>query len=243
MKFRRFISGLLFGLGCALSFIGLMAIVLPAIQNPQLQLVLAGFEMPSRQPVVEGINRLMRFILAQNWRVLYLGLFIAGAGAMLFLRFTPKTEVIKEPEPPQPAPQPVQPEPTEKPNPYAKITYHQPCMPEHTPHSFHPEPILERNTIDCPEPKPEFTADMQPYFSPRFGVESHVVETETGAWSQSGSRILIRSVPEPSAESAPEPAPEIALPAEEPVPPAPVARPSSLMTSPRIRSTMGRHTH
>lgn len=241
MKLRRFVSGLIFGLGCAFSFLGLMAIILPAIGNPQMQLVLAGFEMSSAHPVVDAINRFMRFVFAQNWRVLYLGLLVAASGAMLFLRFTPKSTAAKEPAAVPPVPQPVQPEPAEKPNPYARVTYHLPQVEEKISWSFHQEPILERNVIDSPEAEP--AADVQPYFSPRFNIESRAMETETGAWSQSGSRILIRSMPE--YEPEPEPLPETVLPKPEPVPssPAPAAPPASRMTSPRIRSTMGRHTH
>ena len=235
MKFRRFASGLIFGLGCAFSFLGLMAIVLPAIENPQMQLVLAGFEMTSANPLVDAINRFMRFVFAQNWRVLYLGLLVTAAGALLLLRFTPKPKAAQEPEKAPPAPQPVQPEPAEKPNPYARVTYHQPQVEEKISWSFHQEPILERNVIDTPEPEPP--ADVQPYYSPRFTYESRAMETETGAWSQSGSRILIRNTPDPIAE------PETVSPEPAPPSPVPAAPPTSRMTSPRIRSTMGRHTH
>ena len=235
MKFRRFASGLIFGLGCAFSFLGLMAIILPAIENPQMQLVLAGFEMSSAHPVVDAINRFMRFVFAQNWRVLYLGLLVTAAGALLLLRFTPKPKAVQEPKEAPPAPQPVQPEPAEKPNPYARVTYHQPQADEKISCSFHQEPILERNVIDTPEPEP--VVEVQPYFSPRFTFESRAMETETGSPSQSGSRILIRNTPEPIAE------PEIVSPEPAPPSPAPAAPPTARMTSPRIRSTMGRHTH
>ncbi len=237
MKFRRFVSGLIFGLGCAFSFLGLMAIVLPAIQNSQLQLVLSGFEMTSEHPVAEAVNRLMRFVLAQSWRVFYMGLLMTAAGALLILRFTPKpaSAVQKHQLPPEQPP--FVPEPAEKPNPYARVSYHQPAAIQNAHTVFQPEPILERNAIDTAGP--ETAIEVQPYFSPRFGIESRAVETESGAWSQSGSRILIRSTPEPIAE----PVSEDPFTQPEPVPPSPVpvSPPTARMTSPRIRSTMGLH--
>lgn len=239
MKCRRFLSGLLFGMGCALSFLGLIAIVLPGIENPQLQLILTGFQMHSSQPSAEAGTRFMQLVFAQNWHFLYLGLLIAVAGAMLLLRFTPKAAVCKETSAPYPIPQPVQLESADKPNPYARSTYLQPPVQKSLHSILQPEPILERNIIEIPEPEPVSAEDVQPYFSPRFSVESRAMETETGAWSQSGSRILIRSIPETPVETeVPNPAPE-----PEPIPSAPAAPPSSVMTSPRIRSTMGKHTH
>ena len=38
MKVRRTIGGVLFGMGCAVTFVGILATVLPMIQNDQLQL-------------------------------------------------------------------------------------------------------------------------------------------------------------------------------------------------------------
>lgn len=241
MKFRRFVSGLLFGLGCAFSFLGLMAIVLPAIQNSQTQLILASFEMNSSHSAINAINHFMRFVLAYSWRVFYLGLLAAGSGAMLLLRFTPKPKAVEEPQMSEPVPEPLQTPASEKPNPYARVTYHQPPIEEKICWSFHQEPILRPNTIDIPEPEPTF--EVQPYFSPRFDLESQAMETETGALSQSGSRILIRNMPECIPEPLEEPMPEFVLSKPEPVSSSDTpAVPTSRMTSPRIRSTMGRHT-
>lgn len=241
MKFRRLLSGLLFGLGCALSFIGLLSVVLPSIPNPQLQLILSGFEMTSTQPFVESINQLMRLVLAQNWRVFYLGLLVAVIGAILILQFTPKVQQPEKPLFSNPQAPFTQPEQVEKPNPYARAASFQPAEPETTCAVFQPEPILERNVIKETEPIPSFAQEVQPYFSPRFSTESHVTETATGSWSQSGSRILIRSAVEPAYE----PQPEAPLSKTAPISPAPcpTAHPSAQMTSPRIRSTMGRHNH
>lgn len=241
MKFRRFLSGLIFGFGCAFSFIGLIGVVLPAIDNPQMKLVVSSFNMPSEQMVINAVNRFMQFVFVQNWRVLYLGLLISAMGAMLILRFTPK--VANKPEPEErPEPMSVeQPVPAEKLNPYARITYSSPAPDETIHWAHHQEPILARNPIVETEEEPE--SEVQPYFSPRFSAESRAVETETGAWSQSGSRILIRSTPLSEAELVEEPVPPPPPPLQPVIPsPALSVPPPIQPPSPRIRSTMGRHT-
>ena len=55
MKVRRTIGGALFGIGCAVTFVGILATVLPMVQNDQLQLVLSSFEMPSGNLIVSAI--------------------------------------------------------------------------------------------------------------------------------------------------------------------------------------------
>lgn len=241
MKFRRFLSGLIFGSGCALSFIGLMAVILPTIDNPQLQLVLAGFQLVSVKPLVERINGFMRFVLSQSWQFFYLGLLIAGAGTLLLLRFMPKPEAASEPETTSSALQQTQTELENKPNPYVKVIYHELAVTEPARKTFRPEPILERNVVENASTETDANETAQPYFSPRFTAESRALESESGAWSQSGSRILIRAVPKP----APDSTPEDIYSKPEPVPhsSAAISQPSSRMTPPRIRSTMGRHTH
>ena len=89
MKFRRFLSGLLFGLGCALAFVGILALLLPAIPNQQLGLVLRSFSMPSDNGAVSLMNRAMSFALSNSVRVLVLGVLIAGPGAWLHIHFSP----------------------------------------------------------------------------------------------------------------------------------------------------------
>ena len=241
MKFRRFLCGLLFGLGCGLSFIGLMAITLPSMQNPRLQLVLSGFEMVSNKPLVETVNQFMRFVLEQNWRVFLLGIFISAVGAILLWQFTRKNTSNKSISKPLCSTHHAYSEAAEKPNPYARVTYHLPIIPEHKQNIFKPEPILERNIIETPAEKNIFSEECQPYFSPRFSSESRAVETEAGTCSQSGSRILLRNMPEKTDDpesnfiyDPPEPAPITSISSN---------RPSIHMTSPRIRSTMGQHTH
>ena len=74
MKFFRFMSALLFGLGCILSVIGLTTIVSPDTSNF----------------LVQSFKRLMFLSSRQNWPVLYLGLLILAAAAELLLFFAPE---------------------------------------------------------------------------------------------------------------------------------------------------------
>ena len=253
MKFRRFLSSLFFGLGCALSFIGLLTVILPTFKNPQLQLVLSSFSMTSSNAIVTLVNRFMTFALQQNWQLLYTGLLIAGAGAWLLLRFTPKAPRKEEFQGASFSVQPVQENvapAAEQPNPFAAVSY---TSPPATPSSskasvmLHSEPILERNQIveeEVPEP------DASPYFSPRFPVESRAIETEAGPLSQSGSRILVRSAYDPLVpEILAQPEGVSSVPDSNPEPAGTPASTSDLSVpepitppSPRIRSTMGRHS-
>lgn len=255
MKFRRFLSGLLFGLGCALSFVAFLAIVLPGIDNPQLQLVVASFQMTSAHPAVQAINAFMTFAFQQNWRLLGLGLLILAVGCGLLVHFSPvrktKTKPSNDVLPPAPPPA------SEEHNPFAHVSY--PDMdPEplavQSPIAFHPEPILEPNAIE--ERQDSFLYDVQPYFSPRLTAESRAIEADAGLPSQSGSRILVRSICDPipaqtpvlPADPAPSEEPE-ASPVSKTVPlfstaePKPIEHPNlpPLAPSGRIRSTMGRH--
>lgn len=234
MKFRKILSELLFGVGCAISFVALLAVILPEINHPQLQLVLSSFRMSSDHPAVQAINDFMLFALQQNWRLLYMGLMVLGVGAALLLHFTPKQR--KEPDQPDPLPAPAQ---AEKANPYASVCY-QKANPEPRPDNqasflIHAEPILERNQIG--ENEPLFVSDIQPYFSPRLKAESRAIETDIGLQSQSGSRVLIRNVFETAEETAPLPEKK-SIPS---LPPSPSSAPFPASAS-RIRSTMGRHS-
>jgi len=197
MKFRRFLSGLLFGLGCATAFIGLLAVVLPSIQNPQLQLVLSSFELEASHPLVNLINRWMRFSLQQNWRMLYLGILIAGAGAWLLLHFTPAKpwhhrQAISH------TPQTEEWHPAEESNPFAVDCYnvqlHEKKLPETVSAFLHSEPILDRNPIAESE---ESGVPLQPFLSSRLAAEARAIETAVDSGSQSGNRMMIRAAYHP----------------------------------------------
>ncbi len=268
MKFRRFLSGLLFGLGCALIFIGILATVLPSVPNQQLQLVLGSFSLSSNNAIVQLINRAMSFALSQNWRVLLLGILATAAGALLLLHFTPKKQkpqsIRTEASIPASSAIASMPEAEavpEVPNPFAVGTYlnHLPIRESKTDSSFvrYTTPILEPNRVEnapvsaetvptydfqLDESAPEATA---PFFSNRLEAESKAIEAERSIPSQSGSSMLIRSAFDDSRanKAADVPKPEATRSAEA-VPvrtTAPLAANSAMPPfSPRIRSTMGR---
>ena len=243
MKMRRVLSGLLFGLGCATTFVGFLALVLPSIENEQLKLVLASFEATSRFGLVNAINRFMRFAFRQSWELLGVGVLGVAVGAWLFNRFTqPEETAPAAPNPYQRPEAEPQPEPEEHvlpeaPNPFA--VYHPdpeaaiPSFapkavrePEANPFAAYHRPILEENPIE-PEPV---------RIPPTFAEESRAIASSLGDESPSGSRMILRT-PQPL-EEAPEPAPLAPPAAEEEPPKQPV--PTAPATS-RIRSTMGWH--
>lgn len=251
MKLRRFLSGLLFGIGCALSFVGVLTLVLPEIPNPQLQLVLQSFSLSSDNAAVMLINRAMSFAIANSPRVLALGIIAAIAGACLLSHFTPRQalsslpasasskaiEKVSEPPSEPVFAAPVQNEPD---NPFAKAVYsdHLPARPRNAAPSVltHASPMLEKNRIE------ESPPDTAPYRSARFAEEARSVEAQAAAPSPSGSRALFRAAAEPApvqlAEKAPV-IPEEAVVSQPPDSPLPSTPVPSL--SPRIRSTMGQH--
>lgn len=98
MKFGRILSNLLFGLGCALAFLGLLALVLPMIDNDQLRLVLSSFEMPSERVLVNAMNQAMSFAIAHCYWVMLSGavLTLVAALLMLWLSRSERTESAGE---------------------------------------------------------------------------------------------------------------------------------------------------
>ncbi|MEG2950402.1 MAG: hypothetical protein RR946_06910 [Clostridia bacterium] len=102
MKYIKIFSGILFGLGCAIIFIGLAATVLPMIANDQLRLVLSSFEMPSENPLVNAINAMMTFSLQNCYLMMLIGAGIALIGAllMLFNRPAPQAQQTEAPRSP-----------------------------------------------------------------------------------------------------------------------------------------------
>ena len=256
MKCKRFLSGLLFGIGCAFFFSALLAVLLASARNPHTQSLMDTFRAPTDSRIVSVVNEYMLFAAEQGWRVIVLGLAIIAAGAALLMYFSPRTPETAKPEhrpvrrpAAHTAATPVYTEPavslrdTEAPNPFAVSAYHECDTAARRPVSavrLHAEPMLERNTYESQPADTAPAADAQPYFSARFASEAHAVATERSEASQSGSRILYR--PEPLCVPVETPAPP--PPAEEPAPvyaPAPSAA-LQPVRSVRIRSTMGRHT-
>ena len=87
MKLRRRLSAWLFGLGCAVLFIGLLSLLLPLIANDHLMLVLKSFFAPARKPLVRLINAAMSYALTNAWQVTIAGMLMALAGGVLFCHF------------------------------------------------------------------------------------------------------------------------------------------------------------
>lgn len=88
MKFVRILSNILFGLGCALAFIGLLALVLPMIENDQLQLVISSFEMSSDRLIVNTMNRAMSFAMDHCYGVMLTGAGLTLVATLLMLRLS-----------------------------------------------------------------------------------------------------------------------------------------------------------
>ena len=181
MKFRRFLSGFLFGAGCALTFIGVLAVVLPSMSNRQLKTVLASFAAPSDNTAVTAINRFMTFTLSNGWSVALLGLLTAVAGGFLLYCFQPRRSSKKTrpssaaPARPRNAPDrsravrvPAAPVDREAPNPFAAASYQTQRQEQSRPASpiaFHAAPMLERNKIE--ETPADSPVEAEPTFAPR----------------------------------------------------------------------------
>ncbi len=78
MKAQKTVSSILIGLGCIILTIGLVAFLLPRIDNYQLQLVLSSFQEPSDNWFVSQFNAGMNFSMEN-----YLSLLLIGAAVML----------------------------------------------------------------------------------------------------------------------------------------------------------------
>lgn len=85
MKARKAAGGVLFGIGCAAAFMGLLATVLPLIANDQLRLVLSSFAMPSENGLVNAINAAMTYALGNCYMVLLAGIAMMAVGIALLL--------------------------------------------------------------------------------------------------------------------------------------------------------------
>ena len=195
MKVRRTIGGVLFGMGCTVTFVGILATVLPMIQNDQLQLVLSSFEMPSHNVIVNAINGAMTYALHHCYGVLLCGIVMMAAGMGILLsrprRRSARRRTASPYSRPVSAPKPVWPEedadwsawkPGEtRSNPFAGAIYED--LPSRKPSpavptAYTPPPILPpSNAEDEPSPYARpFTeppapppvaepADAEPFFA------------------------------------------------------------------------------
>lgn len=263
MKVRRTLSGILFGLGCALTFIGLLALILPAVANDQLHLVLASFDAPSDNPIVRLMNSGMSYALHHGWQVLFAGAAMLVVGLILFTLFSrekkspPRQEPYRRPAPVQPEPiweQPVS--ASVRPNPFADMAlWDQQFAPAkkqapaaENPFSAYGGPMLERNRV---EDAPTYSFSPEAYVRPVEPEQMPEPECEP---------VKADIAPAPAIEipAAPQPLTPPALSSvsaplmRAPQPPATVEKPEPVYTpneepdapvqiSSRIRSTMGRH--
>lgn len=236
MKLRRTLSGILFGVGCAMTFVGLLALILPAIPNEQLQLVLASFMVASPHPLVDIVNTCMSFAIRNGWQVLLCGAVMLTTGVIFFSRYTveeappPRREIYRRPVPQQ-EPLWEQPDTVPKgPNPFADMAMWDQFAPR-----TQAEPVKE-------VPKVGFVSPM---------LEPNRIEEEAAAPVIDPAQIYARPTPPPAAEETVEMVEEIhpTEPAAEPEDgPAPSEEmlenaPQSgtpVQLSPRIRSTMGK---
>ena len=171
MKVRRTIGGVLFGMGCAVTFVGILATVLPMIQNDQLQLVLSSFEMPSSNLIVSAINGAMTYALHHCYGVLLCGIVMMAAGMGILLsrprRRSARRRTASPYSRPVSAPKPVWPEedadwsawkPGEtRSNPFAGAIYED--LPSRKPSpavptAYTPPPILPPSNAAAEEPSP-----------------------------------------------------------------------------------------
>ena len=172
MKVRRTIGGALFGIGCAVTFVGILATVLPMVQNDQLQLVLSSFEMPSGNLIVRAVNGAMTYALHHCYGVLLCGIAMMAVGMGILLRRSRRRPARRRASSPYsrpasaPASKPVWPEedadwsawkPREaRTNPFAGAIYED--LPPRTPSpavptAYTPPPILPpSNAEDEPSP-------------------------------------------------------------------------------------------
>lgn len=233
---RKVISGIILGLGCAAAFLGLLALVLPQIDNAQLQLVLSSFYAPTSQWFIGAVNRLMQFAFANALPLLLTGAGAAIVGAALLTCFHKGegTQVhVYHSEPPVES------------NPFAAASPHfEPAVGGDSPLS-HFTPILERNRDQTGAPNP-FARPRQEAAAPVEAPQEkppvqNPVPTEPSAPALPPDMSAVACAPTPGSDAAPK---------EAPVPSEGQRRrytpgqsdPKPDQPSSRIRSTMGKHT-
>ena len=236
MKLRRTLSGILFGVGCAMTFVGLLALILPAISNDQLQLVLASFMLPSDNPVVDIVNTCMSFAIKNGWQVLLCGAVMLTIGVVFFSRYTveetppPRREIYRRPSPQQ---EPLWETPATAqtgPNPFADMAMWDQFAPK-----MQAAPAKE-------PPKVGFGSPM---------LEPNRIEEELPVPASDPAQVYARPVPPPEPETVSEPVTE---PVADEIPSEPEEAPAfpdqtaenvpqsgtPVQLSPRIRSTIGK---
>lgn len=232
MKVRRTIGGALFGIGCAVTFVGILATVLPMVQNDQLQLVLSSFEMPSGNLIVSAINGAMTYALHHCYGVLLCGIVMMAVGMGILLRRSRRRPARRRAPSPYsrpasaPAAKPVWPEedadwsawkPREaRTNPFAGAIYEDlsPRTPSPAvPTAYTPPPILPpSNAADEPSPyaRPfEEAPTPPPAANPPVPPVAAPPAPEASEPSAAETPYAAPAVSEPAAETVPPPAPKL----------------------------------
>lgn len=239
MNVRKTLGGALFGMGCAVAFVGLLATALPMIPNDQLRLVLSSFEMPSENWFVNAVNGAMTYALQNCYGVLLAGLVLMLAGVPLMLVRDARGRGRSRPSPysrpqaarEQPAARPQEPiwqrTPQASPDPFddpfddaavqALLTPRMPDAAAAIPVTYAPPPILPPSNAEEAPPAPfapeapEAPAPEPPVAeAPAPPASEPSMPACPGPASQSGSRVVIRST------VASRPRPDEAPPAQRP---------------------------
>ncbi|MBR2924779.1 MAG: hypothetical protein IKC28_07120 [Clostridia bacterium] len=83
MKLKKVLGNILTVLGCIVMLIGLLAYVLPQIDNHQLQLVLSTFQTPSSHWLIQLMNDGMNFAMENCFLMLLIGSAVTLFGVLL----------------------------------------------------------------------------------------------------------------------------------------------------------------
>lgn len=83
MKFLKALGGVLCFIGCVIAMAGILATVIPLIDNAQVQRIVESFSMVSTDRLVNLLNRAILFCLAHNNWVFAIGAALLLAGGLL----------------------------------------------------------------------------------------------------------------------------------------------------------------
>lgn len=85
MKPKKLIGNTLMVLGSVILLISLLAMYLPTVENRQTQLIVASFQAPSSNPLIQWMNNGMNFAMEHSLLLLLIGIGIVAGGVLLIL--------------------------------------------------------------------------------------------------------------------------------------------------------------
>ena len=85
MKLKKFLGHILTILGGVVLLIGIVAAILPNVQNRQMQLIVDSFRTPSDHWLIQGMNNGFSFAMSHVFLMILLGLVIIAAGVLLMM--------------------------------------------------------------------------------------------------------------------------------------------------------------